>query len=277
MDNDDAIVGRIYSRREALATAAKAGLGLAFGGLAGVGRAQQVTATSVHLVASPVVTEGPFFVDEHLLRSNLLEGATRVSVVNGLPLRLKFRVFRLNGDKYVPLKGAHVDVWHADAVGVYSDESNPMNHENTAGQKWLRGYQVSDAMGLVTFETIFPGWYESRATHIHFKIRNVSETNKTAEFTSQLFFDDKVADKVFSSAPYKTRSQWSTYNRSDNIFMERQVDGSTAGSHLLLSLSGHPSGRGYAAEFNVALTDDNTKPRRGGFPGGPGGPPPGWG
>lgn len=272
MDNDDAIVGRIFTRREAILSAAKAGLGVAFTGF-GAAFAQKSTATEeVHLVASPALTEGPFFVDEKLNRSNLLAGTDRPSVVKGVPLELKFKIYRLQGNKYVPLKGAQVDVWHADAHGVYSDEAHPMNHENTAGQRWLRGYQITDADGLVVFQTIFPGWYPSRTAHIHFKVRNVSSTNQTAEFTSQLFFEDAFADKVYAREPYASQGRRDTTNGNDNIFGERQVDGSKAGAHLLLAPTA--KGEGFTSAFNVALTDDNTKPAR---RRGPGGPPPGWG
>ncbi|WP_196760779.1 dioxygenase family protein, partial [Streptobacillus moniliformis] len=110
-------------------------------------------------------------------------------------------LYRLTNGKFAPLSGATVDVWHADALGVYSDEDAPMNHENTAGQKWLRGFQVSDKNGLVTFQTIFPGWYRGRTTHIHFKVRETVK-GQTKEFTSQLFFDDTLADTIFGKAPY---------------------------------------------------------------------------
>jgi protocatechuate 3,4-dioxygenase beta subunit len=68
-----------------------------------------------------------------------------------------------------PLAGAQVDAWHADAAGVYSDESV----ENTVGQSFLRGYQLRDSNGLAAFKTIFPGWYSGRTVHIHVMIRNV--------------------------------------------------------------------------------------------------------
>ena len=56
-----------------------------------------------------------------------------------------------------------MDIWHADAAGVYSDESV----EGTEGLTYLRGYQVTDANGLVIFKTMFPGWYSGRTVHIH--------------------------------------------------------------------------------------------------------------
>ncbi len=281
MENDDAIVGTILNRREALATAGKWGLGLVgASALSTCAEAafQEKARREVQLVATPALTEGPFFVDEKLQRSNLLTGTKRPSVVRGVPLNFTLTLYRLTNGKFAPLPGATVDVWHADALGVYSDESHPMNHEYTEGQKWLRGYQVSDKNGLVRFQTIFPGWYPSRTTHIHFKVRQTMK-GQTKEFTSQLFFDDAVADTIFAKAPYKVRDARETRNASDNIFGERVSDGSHAGKHLTLNLKTLAAG-GYQSSLAVALTDDNLRKndgrRRGpGGPGGPGGPPPG--
>src|SRR5688572_19954711 len=147
MDNDDLIIGRILSRREALALAGAAGFSLLSRGGGGT-EGLAVSSRAIDLVATPQVTEGPFFVDEKLNRSNLLEGTTRPSVVNGLPLKLRLAIYELNVPKGIPLSGAHVDIWHTDAIGVYSDEaSGSIQNENTKGQTWLRGYQVSDANG----------------------------------------------------------------------------------------------------------------------------------
>lgn len=281
MDNDDAIVGRIWSRREALTLAARTGVGLAFGGvLARSAEAafQAHAQKEVKLVASPAVTEGPFFVDEKLNRSNLLEGTDRKTVIEGIPLELAVTLYKLSNGKYAPLPGATVDVWHADAGGFYSDESHPMNHEDTAGQKWLRGYQVSDKDGIVRFQTIVPGWYMGRTTHIHFKVRQPGVTEKeTKEFTSQLFFEDDLADRIFAAAPYKPRDDQQARNDNDMVYGERQVDGSVAGDHLMLDLSPASGGKGYVGRFAVALTEENLRAGRKRGPGGPGGPPPGWG
>jgi protocatechuate 3,4-dioxygenase beta subunit len=276
MDNDDATVGTILSRREALTLAARTSLGLAFGGLvlADADAAFQAKAQrEVQLVASPAVTEGPFFVDEKLNRSNLLADTTRTAVVHGAPLTVTFTVYRLTNGKFAPLKGAMVDVWHCDALGVYSDEPAGMNAENTTSQKWLRGYQVTDENGVVKFTTIVPGWYRGRTTHIHFKVRQTD--GKTAkEFTSQIFFDDSVADGIFANAPYKLRGAREARNATDMVFTERQVDGSQAGEHLFVDLKKTGSGKGYEAKFAVALTDNNLRVGGGHRP--RGGPPPDW-
>jgi protocatechuate 3,4-dioxygenase beta subunit len=272
MEHDDATIGTILSRREAICLAAQTGTGFMFAGLMSLSpdaAFQAKAQREVKLVASPALTEGPFFVDEKLERSNLLEGTDRKSVVEGVPLTLAITIYRLADGKYAPLKGATVDIWHADAAGVYSDESHPMNHENTGGQKWLRGFQTTDADGVVRFKTIVPGSYPGRTTHIHFKVRqSTADKAQTKEFTSQLFFEDAFADRIFAKAPYKPRGGREGRNSSDMIFQERQVDGTVAGDHLMLEVAPTSGGKGYVAKFAVALTDANLRAegrgRRGG-------------
>ena len=104
-----------------------------------------------------------------------------------------------------------VDVWQCDALGVYPGVGS------TSGQKFLRGYQNTDASGSAKFMTIYPGWYQGRAVHIHFKIRPTS----SSEFTSQLFFDDALSTQVFAQAPYSQKgTQGITRNTSDGIFQQ---------------------------------------------------------
>jgi protocatechuate 3,4-dioxygenase beta subunit len=256
MDTDDKTIGRLFSRREALATAAKTGLVLVAGsGMQRLTLAGQ-SKPHIHIVVSPEFTEGPFFVDEKLNRSDLVAGATRPSVVNGLPLLLSLEVYKLVGDSHQPLRDAHIDVWHADAARVYSDESNPMNHEDTGRQTWLRGYQATDARGSAQFKTIFPGWYSGRAPHIHFKVRTYSTPNKaTAEFTSQLFFRDADAIRIYAADAYSSRGGHDTSNSNDGVFNDFQVDGKPAGSLMLLDLA--KNGAGYKAHFAILLDDSN--------------------
>jgi protocatechuate 3,4-dioxygenase beta subunit len=159
-------------------------------------------------VVTPAETEGPYFVDERLNRSDITTDPSGGAAGSGVPLTLIFNVARVNSTSCSTLGGAQVDVWHCDALGVYSDVSA----ENTVGQRYLRGYQVTDAQGMVRFQTIYPGWYSGRAVHIHFKIRTFSGSQKTYEFTSQVFLDDSVTDEVYKQAPYNSRSSRNTRN-----------------------------------------------------------------
>lgn len=176
-----------------------------------------------NVVITPAVTEGPYFVDENLNRSNVLGDTTRATVVNGLPLRLSFRVQRVSGATITPFAGAQVDLWQCDAGGNYSDIAS----EGTTGQNWLRGYQLADANGLVAFTTIYPGWYQGRTIHLHLKIRSGSFVINT-----QLFFDETVSDQVMANAPYNTRGNRTTRNSNDGIYLQNNV-----GSQLMLTMT----------------------------------------
>ena len=121
-------------------------------------------------VVRPELTEGPYFVDEKINRSDIRTDTTTNAVSAGVPLVLTFLVSQIGSSACTPLQGAQVDIWHCDALGVYSDVSG--NSGN-----FLRGYQVTDANGQAQFTTIYPGWYRGRAVHIHFKIRTTG-TNR---------------------------------------------------------------------------------------------------
>jgi protocatechuate 3,4-dioxygenase beta subunit len=252
MDNDDKTIGRILTRREALSLAATGGLALLVGGRATTAfSASQGKTTLVDLVATPEITEGPFFVDEMLKRSNLLGDTKRASVVEGVPLKFKVVVYDLKGTKGVPLSGAHVDIWHCDAAGAYSGESQ--QDEDTSGESWLRGYQITDKDGSAVFETIYPGWYPGRAVHIHFKVRTHSKSgNVTHDFSSQWFFEEALNEKVMAKAPYDGRDDRRVRNSRDGIYGARQADGTPVGSHLMMPLKESGTGA-YHGEFSIAL------------------------
>lgn len=199
------------------------------------------TAVLPTCVVRPEMTEGPYFVDEMLNRSDIRSDPSDGSVREGALLALTFLVSRI-GNTCEPLPGAMVDVWHCDAAGTYSDVADNM-FGNTLGQKFLRGYQVTDDNGAAAFTTIYPGWYPGRAVHIHFKIRN-EEGGANHEFTSQLFFDDAFTDQIFANAPYAANGQRNTLNSNDGIY-------SNGGSQLLLNVV--PTADGYAATFDIGL------------------------
>ncbi|MBD1914577.1 intradiol ring-cleavage dioxygenase [Phormidium sp. FACHB-322] len=194
----------------------------------------------------PQQTEGPYFVDEGLNRSDIRSDPATGSVKPGVPLTLQFRVSQVGANACVPLAGAIVDVWHCDATGAYSDVAD--RRANTLGQKFLRGAQVTNADGTVEFTTIYPGWYPGRTTHIHFKIRGNTAANQGAnqgyEFTSQLYFDDALSDRIYTQAPYSTRGQRTTRNQNDGIFR-------SGGDQLMLSLT--QNGEGYTGRFEIGL------------------------
>ncbi len=190
----------------------------------------------------PQQTEGPFFVDEGLNRSDVRADPATGSVKPGVPLTLQFQVSQVGANACVPLAGAIVDVWHCDANGVYSDIVD--RRANTLGQKFLRGAQVTNANGTVEFTTIYPGWYPGRTVHIHFKIRGNTAASQGYEFTSQLYFDDALSDRVYAQAPYNASGQRTTRNQNDGIFR-------SGGDQLMLSLT--QNGEGYTGRFEIGL------------------------
>ncbi|MCC3406077.1 MAG: hypothetical protein JGK17_10890 [Microcoleus sp. PH2017_10_PVI_O_A] len=103
----------------------------------------------------PQQTEGPYFVDEKLNRSDIRSDPADGTIKQGVPLRLVFQVSQIRDRSCTPLKNAIVDVWHCDAAGVYSDASD--RNFNTVGKKFLRGYQTTNANGIAEFLTVYPG------------------------------------------------------------------------------------------------------------------------
>jgi len=204
MENDDVPVGRILSRRDALKLLGVTGAAILAGcapGLSGTaGPAGAVTSipsvatagTLPACVVRPAMTEGPYFVDEKLNRSDI--------------------------------------------------RSDP--GFNTKGKKFLRGYQVTDTNGIAQFTTIYPGWYQGRTVHIHFKIRSDAGSGSVFDFTSQLFFDDALTDQVHAQAPYASKGQRTLRNEGDNIFQN-------GGDQLMLPLV--EAAAGYATTFDIGL------------------------
>lgn len=190
----------------------------------------------------PRQTEGPYFVDEKLNRSDIRSDPSDGSVKQGVPLRLVFQVSQIRDRSCTPLNNAIVDVWHCDAAGVYSDALDP--NFNTLGKKFLRGYQTTNANGIAEFVTVYPGWYPGRTVHIHFKIRTNSASQKSYEFTSQLYFDDALTDRVHAQKPYAAKGQRTQRNNRDGIFQQ-------GGDRLMLQLSRAESG--YLGRFEIGL------------------------
>ena len=135
-------------------------------------------------IVRPEQTEGPYFVDAQLNRSDIRPDPETGAIKAGTPLALTFVVSEVSGGMCRPIYGAHIDVWHCDASGMYSDVVDPSF--NTKGHRFLRGYQITNKSGEAEFATIYPGWYSGRAVHIHFKIRTNPTRSRGHEFTSQL-------------------------------------------------------------------------------------------
>jgi protocatechuate 3,4-dioxygenase beta subunit len=163
----------------------------------------------------------------------------------GVPLRLTLRVSQLAAaGSCGPLSGALVDLWQCDALGVYSDFADSFAKFDAKGKKFLRGYQMTDAKGAVTFTTIYPGWYPGRAVHVHFKVRTNPNGPRGTDFTSQLYFDEALTDKVHTRAPYSQKGRRTTMNEADGIFKN-------GGRQLMLKLTEDASG--FTGAFDLAV------------------------
>jgi protocatechuate 3,4-dioxygenase beta subunit len=232
MTFDDAPTGRVLTRREVVALLGLAGAGLLAPRVAG--------AQAPECVVRPQQTEGPFYVDERLERSDIRSDPRSGEIRPGVPLAVAFAVSAIRGGGCAPLAGAVVDVWHCDALGAYSDVGGA-----TAGQKFLRGHQLTDAAGTAKFTTIYPGAYPGRAVHIHFKVRTGASSARGHEFTSQLYFDDALTDQVHALEPYARRGQRRLRNDGDGLFRR-------GGRELVLPVA--RDGAGYAGTFALALS-----------------------
>jgi protocatechuate 3,4-dioxygenase beta subunit len=258
-DCDDDQVGRVLTRREILRLFGGAGAAVLAGATEVVAAATAATGNTdtdtnpamnrsgpadlsapSRCVVIPQQTEGPFFIDERLNRSDIRIDPTDGSVKPGVPFQLAFRVSTVDRGRCAVLPGVMVDVWHCDALGHYSDE--PAN--GTTGKKFLRGHQITDANGIAQFTTIYPGWYQGRAVHIHFKLRPASASGRSCEFTSQLYFDDSISDDVFAREPYAAKGPSPLKNARDRIYRD-------GGDQLLLALA--KSGDGYAGTCDIGL------------------------
>jgi protocatechuate 3,4-dioxygenase beta subunit len=241
-EKDDQEVGRFLSRREVVTyLGAAAGFGI-LGTLAQGSTESAGNRMLPQCIGRPEQTEGPYFIDEKINRSDIRTDPSDGSTCEGVPLTIVFHVLRIESPQCLPLSGAIVDLWHCDATGKYSGVRD--NAFNTVGKKFLRGYQVTDNSGKARFETIFPGWYPGRTVHIHFKIRTDPVGKRGYEFTSQLYFEDSLSDQIFLRGPYSSRGRRMMRNDDDFIFR-------LGGKGLILALA--PEGEGYSTVFEIGL------------------------
>jgi protocatechuate 3,4-dioxygenase beta subunit len=215
-------------------------------GQTATGQAQPGSAAQQSLpacVLTPQQTEGPYFVDERLNRSDIRPDPVTGTVSEGVPLKLSLQVTQVAGSACTPLSGIYVDLWQCDALGVYSDVNDRNTGSTAGGSKFLRGYQQTDADGKVEFTTIYPGWYGGRAVHIHFKVRTALD-GPAREQISQFYFDDALTDQVHALPPYNSKGQGRMRNDRDGIYR----NGGTA-----LTVPVVQDGEGYAGTYNIGV------------------------
>ena len=209
------------TRREVVAAGGVLGLGAGLylaGRTAGDADAlAAVAGASAGCVLTPVQTEGPYYIDDHLLRSDIREDR------KGVVLDLRLPVSSATACRAIA--GATVEIWHADAVGVYS------GFGSGRGRTFLRGGVKTDAQGVARVRTVYPGWYQGRTVHIHVKVHVAGNV----VHTGQLYFRDPTTDAVYRHAPYSTRPARTTRNAGDGIY-------ANGGAQSLLALRRHSGG-----------------------------------
>ena len=194
-------------------------------------------------VLTPVTSEGPYYFDPKLVRADITENQP------GVPLSLSLRVVSVDTCK--PVSRARVDLWHADAKGIYSGYEDQFGNGAAArsakGRTYLRGTQITNNDGVVTFRTLYPSWYRGRTPHIHFKV--FLEPREVA--VSQLYFPDKISDQVYStSSAYAPRKPGrDTYN-DDDMYLR---GGRTGGAFCDVVAVGSGANPGYNASVVIGI------------------------
>ena len=204
-------------------------------GLGGALQKSAVAASSATTVLlTPQEEQGPFFVDGQLERKDVLYDTSTGTVQSGLHLFLKITINQVASGASTPLSGVRVDIWEANADGLYSDEAS----QDTSSENYLRGYQISDSNGVVEFLTIYPGWYSGRTPHIHALLRLYSGTTLTYKFETQFFFPDSLTAEVYKLEPYAARaSGQNTFNTNDRVFNYTDcTTGATSGDEMFLTI-----------------------------------------
>ena len=209
-----------------------------------------LTPSLIEQEGTPQQIEGPYFVDNMPNRSDIRSDPSDDSVQQGIPLRLVLHVYDVDNGRCIPIKGAKVDIWHANSQGVYS----AVQDAGTTGKKFLRGYQMTDNNGTVSFTTIYPGWYEGRAIHIHVKVRTFHGSDKTLEWTSQFYLNNSINEQIHRRPPYSIHGLPDRTNEQDGIYKGASTDGllqSNTGKHLMLNLT--QDKQGYIGTFNIVV------------------------
>lgn len=278
--------------------------GVAVTGLAALGPGSLAQTPTCFLGAEQEV--GPFYLDDMLIRGKIAEDRV------GIPLRL--RLVLLDSRTCAPLRDAAIDLWHCDAMGLYSGYTNvslggpgggpgggpppglppdgmrprgeraggaeggfggpPPQMQATDKYTFLRGIQFTDGQGAVTFETIFPGFYNGRTNHVHYKVRLAGQ--RTGEHyaaghtahVGQVFFPEDMNVKLMAQGPYAEHKIHRTTEKEDGVF--RDEHGSSAIATLVPRDVRQPA-MGYVAELHVAV-DPTATPKPVGM--GAGGHPP---
>ncbi|MFI6034084.1 intradiol ring-cleavage dioxygenase [Streptomyces sp. NPDC051315] len=235
-------------------------------------------------------TEGPYYIDADKLRQDITEDK------EGIPLTLSIKV--IDSETCEPLRNVAVDIWHCDALGIYSGYESlstgggggaptgapsgtptgtptgepptgapsggtgggGVHEEPTDDERYLRGTWKTDRRGLVTFRTVFPGWYRGRCVHIHTKVHVDGEwTDAGYEgghtcHTGQFFFDEESVLASAEVEPYSTSTTERTTLTEDTIYDQS----GTQGGLLKLKYDKKNIAKGVQASITVGVDPEAT-------------------
>ena len=187
---------------------------------------------------TPQETEGPYYFNPNLVRQDIRTDTATGTIHTGLPLSMLFTVI---DSACYPIPNVLVDIWHTDKDGLYSGYVQPAG--NTVGQDFMRGIQATDANGQCSFITSYPGWYQGRATHVHFKVR----LSSTTYVTSQFAFPDSVNTDVYNTSLYSGRGQNSVTNATDSVFQNANPD------HEVMAANPNSTTGGYDGTLTIGI------------------------
>ena len=206
-------------------------------------------------VRTPESNDGPYYYPSSPTRRNITEGH------KGMRLRLGITVASANipGSACAALRGAVVDVWQADADGMYSNVGSDLQAVDTVGQTFMRGHQPTNRDGYVEFETVVPGWEllarappakaVVRATHIHVK---VFHENKV--LTTQLYLPDDFLDGLYASVdPYRSHRTMTAPGMENSVQRKRNVDDGAFVRDQSKPLEVHREGNGIVAQATIGV------------------------
>ena len=232
------MVQRKVGRREAIGMLGAAGAVVAFGCASETPTSPTATGTTTEAgsatsspsscAVTPTETIGPYPSLTDLFRSDIREAKS------GTPVTLTIAVANVNNGCSA-VANANVEIWQCDTAGNYSE------YGTQRAETYLRGIQTTNGNGEVRFTTIFPGWYQGRATHIHAEV----VLNGRSVKVTQIAFSESVSAAVYGTGVYASRGANPTSNASDNVFAD-SVSSEPA------TLTGDPA-TGYTATFRVGV------------------------
>ncbi|WP_316782691.1 intradiol ring-cleavage dioxygenase [Streptomyces sasae] len=205
----------------------------------------QAAAAAAVCTLTEEMTEGPYYLDGALVRTNITEGKS------GIALSLALTVVN---SACTVIPNALVEVWHADALGEYSGYVGNNGHSESDDGTFLRGGVLTNSSGVANITTIYPGWYRGRCIHIHVKVHtgvtltsDGSFSGGTTVHTGQLFINETITTAVAKVSPYSTNTVTRTTLSGDSIY-----DGGGASSGLM-TVTGSTSA-GYTGTLTLGVS-----------------------